>query len=179
MSLVAAIMLLIISLPTAAAYFFYRWLRKKGIKYVGLIPLIIASVWTAYEAYTAIYPTDSFYFSEFKEVTLREAPKSATILQKEASYPGIHGDYCSASLIRVSSADYNILLNQLVVDKKIIKNKKGEIGGSSELYKVMGTLKPEQIIHSFSRSIPGEEDHYLSIGFLDDNKTIVISVCVT
>ncbi|WP_276978838.1 hypothetical protein [Flavobacterium filum] len=169
----------IIALPTVIAFFINRWLTKKGIKYVGLFLLIIAPIWTAYEVYTAIYPTDSFYLSEFKEVTLREAPKSATVKNKDASYPDFHGDYCSASLITVSKDDYSSLLNELTNDKRITKNKTGEIIGSNELDKVMGSFKKEQIIYSFTRSIAGQEDHYLYIGFLDDKQTIVVSVCVT
>lgn len=169
----------IITLPTVIAFFINRWLTKKGINYVGLFLLIIAPIWTAYEVYTAINPTDSFYLSEFKEVTLREAPKSATVKNKDASYPDFHGDYCSASLITVSNADYLSLLNELTNDRRITKNNSGEFTGSDELDKVMGNFKKEQIIHSFTRSIAGQEDHYLYIGFLDDKQTIVVSVCVT
>jgi len=175
----AVFMIAIISIPTVVAFFIFRWLRKKRIKYVGIILLIIAPSWTIYEVYTAIYPRDSFYYSEFKEVTLRDIPKSAVIIRKDASYPDFHGDYCSASLITLSTNDYNSLLNDLTNDKQITLNKAGEICGSEELDKVMGNYKKEQIINSFTRTISGEEDHYLYIGFLDDKKTIVISVCVT
>jgi hypothetical protein len=169
----------LIALPTVIAFLINRWLTKKGIKYVGLFLLIIAPLWTAYEVYTAIYPLDNFYLSEFKEVTLREAPKSAIIKNKDASYPDFHGDYCSASLITVSKDDYSSLLNELINDKRITKNNPGEIIGSNELDKVMGNFKTEQIIYSFTRSIAGQEDHYLYIGFLDDKQTIVVSVCVS
>ena len=169
----------LIALPTVIAFIINRWLTKKGIKHVGLFLLIIAPVCTAFEVYTAIYPLDNFYLSEFKEVTLREAPKSATVINKDASYPDFHGDYCSASLIKVSKDDYSSLLNELNNDKRITKNKPGEIIGSNELDKVMGSLKKEQIIYSFTRIIAGQEDHYLYIGFLDDKQTIVVSVWAT
>jgi hypothetical protein len=169
----------LITLPTVIAFIFNRWLTKKGIKYVGMFLLILAPAWTVFEVYTAIYPLDNFYLSEFKEVTLREAPKSATIKNKDASYPDFHGDYCSASLIMVSKDDYTSLLNELTNDKRITKNKPGGIIGSNELDKIMGKFKTEQIIYSFTRSIAGQEDHYLYIGFLDDKQTLVVSVCVT
>ena len=179
LALVAIFVLAIISLPTVFAYFVNRWLRKRGVKYIGIILLIVAPVWTVYEVYTAIYPTDNFYFSEFKYVTLRKIPKSATIINKDASYPDFHGDYCSASLISLSSEDYRSLLNDLTNDNRISKIEPNKIGGSAELYKVMGNLKTEQIVHSFTRKIVGEEDRHLFIGFLADKKTIVVSVCVT
>ena len=171
-------MLAIVSLPTVLAYLVNRWLTKKGVKYIGIVLLIIAPVWTAYEAYTAVYPTDNFYFSEFKKVTLQEIPKSAKILNKYASYPDFHGDYCSVSLMTVTTDDYLALLNELTNDKRIIKNEQGEIIGSSELYRVMGNLKADQIIHSFTRNIAGQKDRYLYIGFFNDKKTIIVYVSV-
>ena len=105
--------------------------------------------------------------------------KSAAVIKKDASYPDFHGDYCSASLITVSTDDYSSLLNELTNDKRITKSKLGETIGSSELDKVMGNFKIEQIMYSFTRSIAGKEDHYLYIGFLDDKKTIVVNVCST
>lgn len=171
--------LTILAIPYVLLYFIYKWLTKKGFRVVGLTLIVAFTIYLGYSAYTAVYPTDSFYFSEFKEVTLREAPKSATVKSKDASYPDFHGDYCSASLITVSNDDYSSLFNELTNDKRMTKNKPEEIIGSSELYKVMGNFKTEQIIYSFTRSIAGQEDHYLFIGFLDDKKTIVVSVCVT
>ena len=171
--------LTLLAIPYVGLYFLHRWLTEKGYRNVGLTLVIAFTVYLGYSAYTAIYPTDSFYLSELKEVTLRDAPKSAAVINKDASYPDFHGDYCSASLITISNDDYSLLLSELTNDKRITKNKPGEIIGSSELDNVMGNLKTEQIIYSFTRSIAGQEDHYLFIGFLDDKKTIVVSVCVT
>lgn len=171
--------LILLAAPYVGLYFLHKWLTKKGYRKIGLTLIIAFTVYLGYSTYTAIYPTDSFYLSEFKDVTLRDAPKSATIINKDASYPDFHGDYCSASLITVSNEDYSTLLNELTNDKRITKNKSGEIIGSSELDKVMGDFKTEQIIYSFTRSISEQEDHYLYIGFLEDEKTIVVTVCVT
>lgn len=179
LALIVIFIAAIIATPTVIAFFLNRWLKKKGIRYVGLILIIIAPIWTIYEVYTAIYPTDSFYLSEFKEVTLRDAPKSAIVRNKDASYPDLHGDYCSASLISISDDDYSYLLHELTNDKRITKNQSGEIIGSDEFYKVLANFKKEQISYSFTRTIAGEEDHYLYIGFLDDKKTIIVSICIT
>jgi energy-coupling factor transporter transmembrane protein EcfT len=173
------IIMMAISLPTLIAFFINRWLTKKGIRYIGVLLLIAAPIWTAYEVYIAINPTDKFYFSEFKEVTLRNAPKSAKIISKDASYPYFHGDYCSASLITMSAEDYQTLLNDLTNDKRLIKNMSGDVIGSRVLNKVMGNYKAEQIIYSFTQEIEGEGDKYLYIGFLDNNRTILVSITVT
>lgn len=169
--------LTLISLPTFAAFLLNRWLIKKRIKYVGMVLLIAAPIWTAYEVYTAFYPADSYYLSEFKEVTLREAPKSAEVVRKTASYPDLHGDYYSVSLIKLSSQDYTDLNEALLADNRIIKS--GEFIGSTEFDKVMGDLKMDQINFGFTRQIPNEEDHYLYIGFLDDQQSVIVYVSVT
>ncbi len=178
-ALAVVFVVIIIALPTVIAFLINRWLAKKGVKYVGQILLIIAPIWTTYEVYTAIYPTDSFYLSEFKKVTLREAPKSASVKNKDATYPDLHGDYSSASLISFSINDYSSLLYELTNDKRITKNQPGEIISRSNLEKVMGDFKTEQIIYSFTRIIPEQTDQYFYIGFLDDKKTIVVAVSVT
>jgi energy-coupling factor transporter transmembrane protein EcfT len=167
----------LISLPTLIAYYINRWLTKKGFKYIGIVLLIIAPLWTVYSVYTAIYPTDSFYLEEFKEVTLRKAPKTAKVISKTASYPDFHGDYCSASLIKLSKNDYIDLIKELSYDIRLQKD--GFPIGSSELDKVLENIKPEQIRLGFTRQIPEEEDHYLYIGFLDDQQTIIVYIRVS
>lgn len=176
--IIGIIGLTFLAIPFVLLYFLHKWLTKKGYKILGLLIIVSYSIYTVYSIYTAIYPTDSYYFSEFKEVTLREVPKSAIIIRKDASYPDFHGDYCSASLMTVSEQDYETLLKDLINDSRITKNKPGESIGSSELEKVMGNLNKEKIIHSFTRNIAKKQDHYLLIGFLADKKTIVVNVCV-
>jgi len=171
--------LIMVSLPTVIAYLIYRWFskKKKYLKIIGISLLIVAPIWTIYEIIIALYPSDSFYFEEFKDVTLREIPSSAKILKKTASYPDFHGEYASVSLIKLSPKEYKALLMAMNNDKRIIKN--GELIVSSEFDEVMGNLETDSIIHSFTRKIPNEEDHYLYIGFLNDNTTVVVLKYVT
>ncbi|WP_354361500.1 hypothetical protein [Pedobacter sp. UYP30] len=154
-------------------------MTNKGYRIFGLSFILAFSFFLIYSTYTAIYPTSSFYLSEFKEVTLREAPKSTTIIRKETSYPDFHGDYCSASLIELSKGDYLKLLNELSKDTRISKITQDDITMSEELIKVMGTIKTEQIIDGFTRHIVNQEDQYLFIGFLADKKTIILNICAT
>ena len=169
---------LIVAMPTVIAFFISRWLTRRGIRYVGLLLVIIAPIWTAYEVYTAVYPTDSFYLSELEKVTLREAPKSATIINKYASYPDLHGDYCSVSLITLSSEDYSALLNGLINDKRLTRINRDEIVGSRELEEILGGFKKENIAHHFTLNINERRGDHLYIGFLDDRKTIVVNIWV-
>ncbi|MFY0608615.1 MAG: hypothetical protein JXR10_17995 [Cyclobacteriaceae bacterium] len=147
------------------------------MRWVGLTVTIGFSAYFGYSAYTAIYPTDEFYLGEFKEVTLREAPKSIQVTRKTASYPDFHGDYCSASILTLDERDYEQLLIELKNDERL--SIEDRISGSSELDEVLTSEQSEQIEFGFIRSRPSETDHYRYIGFLNDGRTIVIHLCVT
>jgi hypothetical protein len=167
---------ILIGLPIWLGFWLFKYLSKKGYRYFGLIMLTIVIGSITYFVYDAVFPADSFYYSEFKEVTLRTIPKSAVIIKKTASYPDFHGDYCSASLIKISKQDYNNLLNEIKSDKRLHK---GNIIGSSEFNEVMGKTSYSQVEQVFNRNIPNEEDHYLTIIFLKDIQSIVVNICVT
>ena len=87
------------------------------------------------------------------------------------------GDYCSASLMEVSTHDYFKLLKELENDKRI--DSLGQIIGSEQLNIVMGNIKRSQIIYKFTRNVEGQPDHHYYIYFLEDNRTIIISLCIT
>lgn len=177
--LASVVVLIILVIPYFLLFLFHKWLMKKGIKIVGLALILAFTIFLVYSIFTAFNPTDSFYLTEFKKVTLREAPKSTIIKNKDASYPDFQGEYCSASLLLVSKDEYSSLLNELIYDKRFSKNKPGEIVRSSEMDKVMGSYKNDQIIYAFTRKVIGHENHYLYIGFLEDKETIIVSLCFT
>lgn len=155
----------------------YNWLRESKYRKIALALLIPIFIFIIYSIYTAIYPTDDFYYEEFKRVTLRDAPESALILKKDVSYPSLMGDYCSASLMEVSTHDYFKLLKELENDKRIDSLR--QIIGSEHLDFVMGNINKKQIIHKFTRKVKEQSDHHYYIYFLDDKKTIIISLCIT
>ena len=99
--------------------------RSKQINAIYVWSIVLISVYFTFDVF---FPGRSFYEDEFKNVTLRNVPKSAKFIEKTASYPDIHGHYCSSSQIRLSKDDYNKLLNDLTNDKHMIKN--GQIIGS-------------------------------------------------
>ncbi|MGY4539224.1 hypothetical protein ACVW0P_003658 [Mucilaginibacter sp. UYNi724] len=171
--LIAVILVLAIisCIPTLIMYFLYKWLAKKGYRWIGLLIIAISISTLAYGMYTAIYPTDSFYFEDFKKVTSLEIPKSAEVIDKTASYPDFHGDYISCALIKLSKQDYKSLLNTLNKDKMMLKN--SEISGSDELNKIMKTGSINDIKYSFSREVPGK-DYLTYIGFFKNNESILV-----
>ena len=151
-------------------------LTKDRSRHINVAYIFILVLFPAYVTFDAFYPSTSFYEEEFKTVTLREIPKSAKFIEKTSSYPDFHGDYCSSSQIKLSKTDYYNLLTELNLDKKITKN--GEIISSSEFNESLSGKNSKSIIHNFTRHIEGHDDHYLFIGFYDDNETIFVNICV-
>ncbi|MES2485265.1 MAG: hypothetical protein V4581_04860 [Bacteroidota bacterium] len=159
------------------------WLKKKerlsptqdkrfNIIYIGVFIAIPACI-----GYRAAFPGDDFFASEFKDVTLRDLPDSAKIVDSEATYPDFHGDYQSKSTIKLSSSDFNRLKNELMADSRI--SKPGENKYPDEFIYI-----PRQAIHKdaemyFFRQEPGESDWHLTIEFSRDGKTVYVYVVVT
>jgi hypothetical protein len=164
------------AIPVILSVIIFRWLSRRGYRKIAIIVLLAFYSFIAYNIYTAIFPTDDFYYDEFRTVTLKPIPKSAVIVKKTASYPDFHGDYTSVSLIKLSKQDYRKLLSEIRADKRLHK---GEIIGSSELDETMGKQFEGRVTAVFNRTIPNESDHYLTIMFLNDAQSIVVYVSVT
>ena len=91
-------------------------------------------------------------------------------------YPDFHGDYCSSSLIKLSKDDYIKLYNELLNDKRLLRE--GKILIAEEFDKVLDRNKRELIItHSFQLIIPNTYGRYNYIGFINDGQTVVIDKC--
>jgi hypothetical protein len=163
---------LILILLCLILYFLYKWLVKKGYRWIANTVILSLVAIFFYNIYIAVYPADSFYFDDFKTVTSREIPKSAFVIDKSASYPDFHGHYISCSLIRLSKQDYINLLNELKNDKSMYKN--AEITYSDEFNEVMQNKNAKNIKSVFARSNDGKPDDCSYIGFFDDEKTIVV-----
>ena len=181
------IILLIVGVAGVLLYLLYIPIKKRLIKkgkltksrsrQINIAYVVLLLLFSAYHTYNAFFPSESFYVEEFKTVTFREIPKSAKFIEKNSSYPDIHGEYCSSSQIKLSKAEFKKLLTELNSDNRLAKN--GEIIDSDEFYKSRGGKSSKKIVYNFIRKIEGQEDHYLFIGFCDDNETIFVNICVT
>lgn len=160
-------------MPTVIAYLLHKWLRETKFKLIGIICIISAPIFTLYVVYRAIYPDDDFFLEEFKTVTLQNAPKSAVILKKAATYPDFHGDYISVSMFRLSKSEYLKLYNTLIKDKQI--DTLGQLVGSEEFDDVVGN-NVKSIKHTFFRKVTDHEQNHYSISFLNDKKTVIIYI---
>ncbi|MCG2617692.1 hypothetical protein LZZ85_25550 [Terrimonas sp. NA20] len=145
--------------------------RKVNIAYIFVILVL-----SGYFTFDAFFPGKSFFKNEFNTVTLRELPESAIFIEKNASYPDFHGDYCSSSQIMLSQIDYTNLLNEITNDTRISKDK--YIVGSDEFSKTLGDKKAGDITNVFRRRIGVNNDFYYYIGFYKDGRTVFVTVCV-
>jgi len=140
--------------------------QSKLINKIYIYSLIVT---IAIITYVGLFPDESFYADEFKDVTMRDLPQSAEFISKTASYPDFHGDYCSQSEIRLSKKDYSKLLWELHKDKRLSKTYDRTI-----IY----NYKPkEDPTYQFIRVRSDNIDKYLYIGFGKDNQTIYVDVC--
>jgi hypothetical protein len=83
---------------------FSYWLWRKG--HIGRFAVIGLLAYISISTYLAFYPSDSFYKSEFERVTDIKFPSSGVFIEKQSSYPDIHGDYSSCALFTVSPEDF-------------------------------------------------------------------------
>lgn len=170
--LVIILLLLLLLIPIGIIYLGY-WIPKKyGKRKLGYLISSIILLGMVYSVYDAIYPSDSFYEQEFEDITGKEL-KNAAVLKSSASYPDLHGDYCSAALIQLEEKEYATLLAAFQNDERFTDS---ELIGSMELFEVT-ERKDLKFNHKLSRQ--GEPDENYFIGFLADGKTILIQKCTT
>jgi hypothetical protein len=162
------ILAIVLGIPIGISYFAYLWLKKKGYGRIGIFLPIGTIITVGYFIFTAFYPTESFYKDEFKEFVGLKLSNEAKIVAKKASYPDLHGDYCSAALIVLPTNEYNMILNYIKNDKNM--NDSSEIGSDEYSY-VFNKCSMKKFIYKISKKV---KDTYFFIGFFDDNKTIVI-----
>jgi len=159
-----------IGIPIGISYLIYRWIKRKGFdkrfRLLALIPILIVG----YFIYEAIYPSTGFYKTDFKEVTGMEFPKNGKIMNKIASFPDHFGDYTSSFLVEFEPPDLRKLENQLI-NNGFVEDE--ERMGSKELDYIEGKKGRKGYSKQYVRQT--ENGKYYSVGFLDDNKSVIIT----
>ena len=141
-----------------------------------LATYVLSGVFIFWVAYDAIYPSDSFFLGEFREVVLRDPPASARVLAKSASYPAPNGDYCSFSRIELSRTDFDELLAAIEADPRLSR---GAGLGSKERTDVLRSVERIESLASFVRQDHEHPDHYMSIDFLSSRSHLDVGLCYT
>lgn len=164
------VFLIIIGIPVLLSFLIYMFIKRKNydkrLRLIALLPILIVS----YLIYTAIYPGEDFYRTEFIEVAGIELPDEAEFRYKSATYPDFFfGDYTSVSIIDVGEDFYNQLPKALA-KKGLSEN--GETVSTEEFDKALEYTDNLKIAREFSIEEGGGVYYY--IGFLTDKQTIIV-----
>jgi|GEM_PF-3590713 hypothetical protein len=103
------------------------WLTDKKTK---IILASITIIFAAFQTYTAFYPTDSFYESEFSDNTNIGFPDNAKILVKGSTYPDIHGDYSASAIIHIDEPTIKKLRENIRSNKNFKKDSRPFLFGN-------------------------------------------------
>ena len=162
--------IILIGVPISISYLIYRWVEKSEIdkKYrlLSIIPLIIVG----YLIYDAVYPDSDFYKTDFEEVTEIKFPENGKIIYKTASFPDQFGDYTSSFLVEFDKA-YIKKLEANLKNKNFIKQENKM--SSNELNYIESRKGNLKYSAEYEKIIDGGK-HY-TIGFLNDNKSVIIT----
>ena len=164
------IILLIIGLPIVLSYFAYRWVRKtKFKKYALIIPSFILGT-LIFIIYTAFYPNDSFYLEDFELNTNIKLPKTAKILDKDASYPDQFGDYWSSAIIELNEDEYlNLQLELSKSENFAIDTTTQKIGITKDYSKLTENISENEIKIVYYN----KNEQWFKVAFLKDKKRII------
>ena len=161
--------LLIIGIPIGLSYLIFRFIKKrnydKRLRLIALTPILIMT----YLIYSALYPSEDFYRTDFAEVSGSELPEQVEFKYKSATYPDHFGDYSSISIIKVGKNYYNKLPKALS-EKGLKKN--GQKIHTTEFDKALEHSNNLEIEKEFSMD-EGDGVYYY-VGFLTDNETIIV-----
>lgn len=122
-----------------------------------------------YLIYSALYPSEDFYRTDFTEVTGIELPEHVEFKYKSATYPDHFGDYTSISIINVGRDFYNNL-PQILTEKGL--NENGQKIHTTEFDKALECTDNLEIEKEFTMQEGGGVYYY--VGFLTDNETIIV-----
>lgn len=110
--------IIMLAIPIAAACLIYRFIRRKCPKYrfIGILLIAAAVIFTILSAYFAFYPRDRFFVKLFEESSGTSFPAGSTIIEKDAPYPDIHGDFTAAATAIIPKGETGRLLGSFSGD---------------------------------------------------------------
>jgi hypothetical protein len=164
------VVIFLIGMPIGLSYLIYQWIKKrefnKWYRSLSLIPLIIVG----YFICDAIYPNEDFYKTDFKEVTEMEFPENGKIIYKDTSFPDQFGDYSSSFLVEFDKDDIDKLEMNLKSNGFTKKENRMSTAVLDYIENKKGGKK-----YSFEYNKDIKEGKYYSVGFLNDNKSVIIT----
>ena len=133
------------------------------------------ALFLCWQTYIAIYPDDSFYLVEYQTVTGRLAPPNSEVIEKHATYPDLHGDYCSFSRISLPASSYGSLMSDLKKDRRFDQSSSDFVSTGFTKDNPLPSIK---VVSTFTRN-DTEPDHRYSIHFLAEGNLVEVHLCVT
>lgn len=140
--------------------------NKRIIK-IAILTIIVSSF---HSTWTAIYPTDGFYESEFESNTGIDFPTSGVLVRKDSWYPDMHGDYWVAAAMTVSKKEFEELKEQLSNSPTFeVDDYEFGIGATADFDELMQGFPEDSYLLTLKRKT-GE---YFKVAFCKDGTTIV------
>lgn len=172
-----SIIITCLSLPIFFLLLFRWWKKKSWGRGVLLIPASLLLIFS-YFVYDAFYPADEFYKAEATKILGYPLPIGSNIGSKSASYPDQHGDYAACAAIKLSTSDFDKLLQKVTTDSSfsIIHDSKSIIGGGELTYVTQSFTEGDYLYRFVGNTSASsrKRDAYVLVGFLIDHHTIVI-----
>lgn len=152
-----------------------KYFQKKGypkVRYITSLLIILYILFIGHSVYTGIYPDEDFYVNEFERELKMDFPNSGKIIEKDADYPDIHGDYASYFIAELSEQDYNRVLQ--VVDTSTGFIRQDSIYSWDMGYQADNKVEVEKEKIMFSYTHEYSDDR-TNIDFCKDGKTILFA----
>ncbi|MCH5717301.1 hypothetical protein [Niabella hibiscisoli] len=115
------------------------------------------------------FPHESFYKTDYKEITRLPFPEEARFLYKSASFPDQFGDYTSVFVVQTSQEIYNRLMNHLPAIGFTESNRDNRL--SPETQAALTTTK-YKIARAFISAEEIGKSYY--VAFLDNHRTLLL-----
>ena len=131
---------------------------------------MVGFLWFAWSIYDAVYPPESFYVAELKNMVKVNLPSDAQFQFKTATYPDIHGDYSACFIVRLPQASWEQLKNS--ISSEPVHETKSE--GCANMDKKLKPLNLMASQYNLSKRV-SRENAEIFIELISDQKLAVIS----
>lgn len=147
-------------------YFGNKILRRNDSKPYFVVSAVIVS----YNIYRSFYPGESFYLGQFKKITGLKNANNIEVVYGTAGYPWVHGDYCSAALLKTSKDNFQQLIDSLRIDST---RKKESVGfGCAELSELIQKTGIKRDVLFEAGGQKGNDSYFIQ--FLPDEKMVAV-----
>ena len=152
------------------SYWGYRLLKKTMLRKIAILfPAIIFGT-IAIILYLAVNPTNEFYIEQFEKNSEIKFPISGRIIEKDATFPDLHGDYWAAAIIEVEKSEFEILKTKFKKSTLfIIDTTNQKIGVTKEYDQLTNGIQMNEIEIVYANN----REEWFKVAFLNDSKRLI------